>query len=126
MLLYGPPGCGKTYFAEKFAEEAQLNYIFIKASDIGSTYIHGSQGKIAQLFKDAEKNAPSVICFDEFDAMVPKRSGSDAKSLMNPEVNEFLSQMNNCSQKEYSSLEQLTRKNLLTKQFLGKEDWIFM
>ena len=62
MLLYGPPGCGKTIFAEKFAEEAQLNYIFIKASDIGSTYIHGSQGKIAQLFKDAEKNAPSVIC----------------------------------------------------------------
>lgn len=99
MLLYGPPGCGKTFFAEKFAEEASLNYIFIKASDVGSTYIHGSQGKIAQLFSEAESKAPSVICFDEFDAMVPKRSSSETSSLMNPEVNEFLSQMNNCSQR---------------------------
>ena len=99
MLLYGPPGCGKTFFAEKFAEEASLNYIFIKASDVGSTYIHGSQGKIAQLFSEAEAKAPSVICFDEFDAMVPKRSSSESSTLMNPEVNEFLSQMNNCSQR---------------------------
>lgn len=99
MLLYGPPGCGKTFFAEKFAEEASLNYIFIKASDVGSTYIHGSQGKIAQLFAEAEAKAPSVICFDEFDAMVPKRSSSEASALINSEVNEFLSQMNNCSQR---------------------------
>lgn len=99
MLLYGPPGCGKTFFAEKFAEEASLNYIFIKASDVGSTYIHGSQGKIAQLFSEAESKAPSVICFDEFDAMVPKRSSGEANALINPEVNEFLSQMNNCSQR---------------------------
>lgn len=120
MLLYGPPGCGKTYFAEKFAEEAQLNYIFIKASDIGSTYIHGSQGKIAQLFKDAEKNAPSVICFDEFDAMVPKRSGSDAKSLMNPEVNEFLSQMNNCSQKGIFIIGTTNQKELIDEAVLRK------
>lgn len=42
MLLYGPPGCGKTFFAEKFAEEAGLNYICVKGSDIGSSYIHGS------------------------------------------------------------------------------------
>lgn len=99
MLLYGPPGCGKTFFAEKFAEEASLNYIFIKASDVGSTYIHGSQGKIAQLFSEAESKAPSVICFDEFDAMVPKRSSGEASTLINSEVNEFLSQMNNCSQR---------------------------
>ena len=53
MLLYGPPGCGKTFFAEKFAEEASLNYITIKGSDVGSSYIHGSQEKIAQLFSEA-------------------------------------------------------------------------
>ena len=120
MLLYGPPGCGKTYFAEKFAEEAALNYIFIKASDIGSTYIHGSQGKIAQLFKDAEKNAPSVICFDEFDAMVPKRSGNEAQSLMNPEVTEFLSQMNNCSQKGIFIIGTTNQKDLIDEAILRK------
>lgn len=113
MLLYGPPGCGKTFFAEKFAEEASLNYIFIKASDIGSTYIHGSQGKIAQLFTEAEAKAPSVICFDEFDAMVPKRSSSESSSLMNPEVNEFLSQMNNCSQRGIFVIGTTNQKELI-------------
>jgi len=113
MLLYGPPGCGKTFFAEKFAEEASLNYIFIKASDVGSTYIHGSQGKIAQLFSEAEAKAPSVICFDEFDAMVPKRSSTEASSLINPEVNEFLSQMNNCSQRGIFVIGTTNQKDLI-------------
>lgn len=113
MLLYGPPGCGKTFFAEKFAEEASLNYIFIKASDVGSTYIHGSQSKIAQLFAEAEAKAPSVICFDEFDAMVPKRSASDSSALINPEVNEFLSQMNNCSQRGIFVIGTTNQKDLI-------------
>lgn len=113
MLLYGPPGCGKTFFAEKFAEEASLNYIFIKASDVGSTYIHGSQGKIAQLFAEAEAKAPSVICFDEFDAMVPKRSAGEANALINPEVNEFLSQMNNCSQRGIFVIGTTNQKDLI-------------
>jgi transitional endoplasmic reticulum ATPase len=113
MLLYGPPGCGKTFFAEKFAEEASLNYISIKGSDIGSTYIHGSQEKIAKLFDEAEAKAPSVICFDEFDAMVPKRSSNEASALMNPEVNEFLSQMNNCSQRGIFVIGTTNHKDLI-------------
>lgn len=113
MLLYGPPGCGKTFFAEKFAEEASLNYISIKGSDIGSTYIHGSQEKIARLFDEAEAKAPSVICFDEFDAMVPKRSSNEASALMNPEVNEFLSQMNNCSQRGIFIIGTTNHKDLI-------------
>lgn len=72
------------------------------------------------MFKDAEKNAPSVICFDEFDAMVPKRSGSDAKSLMNPEVNEFLSQMNNCSQKGIFIIGTTNQKELIDEAVLRK------
>lgn len=113
MLLYGPPGCGKTFFAEKFAEEASLNYIFIKASDVGSSYIHGSQGKIAQLFNEAEQKAPSVICFDEFDAMVPRRSNTEGSVLINPEVNEFLSQMNNCSQRGIFVIGTTNQKDLI-------------
>lgn len=113
MLLYGPPGCGKTFFAEKFAEEAALNYITIKGSDVGSTYIHGSQEKIAKLFSEAEAKAPSVICFDEFDAMVPKRSSSEVSTLMNPEVNEFLSQMNNCSQRGIFVIGTTNNKDLI-------------
>ncbi len=99
MLLYGPPGCGKSFFAEKFAEETGFNFIMVKASDLGSIYIHGSQGKIADLFKKAEENAPSVLCFDEFDAFVPSRSGDNMGSNQAGEVNEFLSQLNNCSKR---------------------------
>lgn len=96
MLLYGPPGCGKTFFAQKFAEETGFNYFLVNGSDLGSTYVHGTQGKIAELFKKAESKAPSVICFDEFDSFVPSR-GSESAQHRADEVNEFLSQLNNCS-----------------------------
>lgn len=98
MLLYGPPGCGKSFFAEKFAEEAGFNFILVKASDLGSIFIHGTQGKIADLFKKAEANAPTILCFDEFDAFVPDRSGA-GNDHQAGEVNEFLTQLNNCSKR---------------------------
>lgn len=120
MLLYGPPGCGKTFFAEKFAEEAGLNYIFVKGSDVGSTYIHGSQGKIADLFVEAERKSPSVICFDEFDALVPQRAVGETHALMNPEVNEFLSQMNNCSSRGIFIIATTNHKELIDQAVLRK------
>lgn len=98
MLLYGPPGCGKTFFAEKFADQTGFNFILIKSSDLASVYVHGSQEKIGKLFKVAEENAPTVLCFDEFDAFVPNRS-APGSSFVSGEVNEFLSQLNNCSKR---------------------------
>lgn len=98
MLFYGPPGCGKSFFAEKFAEETGFNFMLVKASDLGSIFVHGSQGKIADLFKKAEENKPTIICFDEFDAFVPNRSNMGAEHQAG-EVNEFLSQLNNCAQR---------------------------
>lgn len=98
MLLYGPPGCGKSFFAEKFAEQTQFNFILVKSSDLASIYVHGSQEKIGQLFKQAEKDAPTVLCFDEFDAFVPNRSSAGSEHVSG-EVNEFLSQLNNCSKR---------------------------
>ena len=95
-LFYGPPGCGKTFIAEKFAEESHLNFMMVKASDLGSIYIHGTQGKIAELFNEAAKKAPTVICFDELDGMVPDRTNIHNEGASG-EVNEFLSQLNNCS-----------------------------
>lgn len=95
LLFYGPPGCGKTFFVEKFAEEAGMNYIYVKCSDVASPYIHGGQQKIAALFNEAREKAPSIIFLDEIDAIIKDRSKHNNTSEAG-EVNEFLTQLNNC------------------------------
>ncbi len=95
ILFYGPPGCGKSFIAEKFAQEAGYHYIFVKASDMASIFLHGTQGKIGALFDEARSKAPAIICFDEFDALVPSRDNIYAQ-YQSGEVNEFLTQLNNC------------------------------
>lgn len=96
MLLYGPPGCGKTFIAEKFAEEVGLNFRSIKPSDLASIYVHGTQEKIGELFKEAREKAPTILFFDELDALLPNRDNNLGHSYA-AEVNEFLVQMGNCS-----------------------------
>lgn len=95
LLFYGPPGCGKTYFAEKFAEEIGCNYMYIKCSDVASPFIHGGQEKIAAVFNEARENAPTILFFDEIEAMITDRSKHNNVSESG-EVNEFLAQLNNC------------------------------
>lgn len=119
MILYGPPGCGKTYFAEKFAEESQFNFVLVNGSDLGSVYIHGTQGKIANLFKEAEMKAPTILCFDEFDSFVPSRS-SRAAEHRPEEVNEFLGQLNNCSKRGIFVIGTTNRLDLIDPAILRR------
>lgn len=97
ILLYGPPGCGKTFFAEKLAEEIGCNYMYVKCSDVASPYIHGGQEKIAAVFNEARDNAPTLLFLDEVEAMITDRSKHNNVSEAG-EVNEFLAQLNNCGQ----------------------------
>ena len=119
MLLYGPPGCGKSFIAEKFAEEAGYNYVFIKSSDLASIYVHGSQEKIGTLFDEARKNAPTILNFDEFEALVPNRSKIN-NSSESGEVNEFLSQMNNCGKDRIFVIASSNRPDLIDPAILRK------
>jgi transitional endoplasmic reticulum ATPase len=96
MLLYGPPGCGKTFFAEKMAEEIGFSFYQIKPSDIQSKWVNASQENIKKLFDEARENAPSIIFVDELDALVPNRDNSSVNHMNTSAVNEFLAQMNNC------------------------------
>ena len=96
MLLYGPPGCGKTFFAERMAEEIGFNFYKIKPSDIQSKFVNASQENIKNLFDEARENAPSIIFIDELDAVVPNRNNSNVNHMNTSAVNEFLAQMNNC------------------------------
>lgn len=119
MLLYGPPGCGKTFFAQKFAEETGYKYMMVNGSDLGSTLIHGSQLKIRQMFESAAKEAPVVLCFDEFDAFVPVR-GAQGAEYQADEVNEFLSQLNNCSERRIFVVGTTNRKDRIDPAVLRK------
>lgn len=97
ILFYGPPGCGKTFFAERFAEEIGCNYMYTLCSDVASPYIHGGQGKIAALFDEARKKAPTILFLDEVEAMIMDRNKHTNVSEQG-EVNEFLAQLNNCGE----------------------------
>ncbi len=119
MILYGPPGCGKTFFAEKFAEESQFNFVLVNGSDLGSVYIHGTQGKIANLFKEAERKAPTILCFDEFDSFVPSRSSMAAEHRPE-EINEFLGQLNNCAQRGIFVIGTTNRLDLIDPAILRR------
>lgn len=99
MLFYGPAGCGKTFFAEKMAEEIGIHFIKVVPDDLASPWVHGTQQKIGELFRDAEKKAPTLLFFDEFDAMVPKRKGDSTNQHYDSEVNEFLCMLNNASER---------------------------
>ncbi|MBO5445472.1 MAG: AAA family ATPase [Muribaculaceae bacterium] len=98
MLLYGPPGCGKTFFAKHFAEEVGFNFMFIKPSSLKSRFVNATQENIAQMFKDAEENAPTIIFIDEMNELVPNRD-SDVHEMARGAVNEMLAQMDRTGEK---------------------------
>ena len=97
VLLYGPPGCGKTFIARALAKRVDYEFIEVTPSMLGSEFVHGTQKKIGELFEEAVKRAPALIFFDEFDAMVPDRSGWGMGHHYATEVNEFLVQLNECA-----------------------------
>lgn len=98
MLLYGPPGCGKTFIAQKFADEIGYNFIMIKPSDLKSKWVNATEENIGKLFKEAEANQPTIIFIDELDAIVPSREG-DLHQGTASAVNEVLAQMTNCGER---------------------------
>jgi transitional endoplasmic reticulum ATPase len=73
VLLYGPPGCGKTLLAKAVASEAGAYFISIAGPEVISKWYGESEGNLRKLFEEAEKNAPSIVFIDEIDAIAPKR-----------------------------------------------------
>jgi len=74
VLLHGPPGTGKTMLAKAVAGETSSNFISIGGPEIMSKFYGESEGKLREIFKDAEENSPSIIFIDEIDSIAPKRS----------------------------------------------------
>lgn len=112
LLFYGPPGCGKTFFAERFAEEIGCNYTYVLCSDVASPYIHGGQEKIAKIFEEARKKAPTILFLDEVEAMIMDRSKHNNVSEQG-EVNEFLGQLNNCGEEGVMVIAATNKPNMI-------------
>lgn len=117
ILLYGPPGCGKTFFAQKFAEEAGFNFMERNCSDVASPYIHGGQDKIAAMFEEARENAPTILFLDEVDALITDRSRHTNVSEQG-EVNVFLTQLNNCGEDNVLVIAATNNPDLIDKAAL--------
>lgn len=73
ILLYGPPGCGKTLLARAVATEGEANFISIKGPEIFSKWVGESEKAIREVFRKARTAAPAIIFFDELDSIVPRR-----------------------------------------------------
>ena len=73
ILLYGPPGCGKTLLAKVLASESEANMFAINGPEIMNKYYGETESKLRDIFKEAKEHSPSIIFIDEIDAIAPKR-----------------------------------------------------
>lgn len=80
VLLWGPPGCGKTLLAKAVANEAKANFISVKGPELLNKYVGESERAVRQVFSRARSSSPCILFFDELDALVPRRGDAIAES----------------------------------------------
>jgi transitional endoplasmic reticulum ATPase len=94
VLLSGPPGCGKTLLAKAVANETQVNFISVKGPELLSKYVGESERGVREVFRKAKQAAPSILFFDEIDALVPTRGLATADSHVTERViSQFLTEL---------------------------------
>ena len=93
VLLYGPPGCGKTLVAKATANEAMANFISIKGPELLNKYVGESERAVRTLFQRARSASPCVLFFDEMDSLAPRRGSGGDNTSAERVVNQLLTEM---------------------------------
>ncbi|TET58570.1 MAG: AAA family ATPase [Promethearchaeota archaeon] len=93
ILLFGPPGCGKTLLAKAIANESQSNFIAIKGPEIYSKWVGESERAVREIFRKARQAAPSILYFDEIDAITSGRGSYEGTQTFSSIVNQILVEM---------------------------------
>ncbi|MFW9900954.1 MAG: CDC48 family AAA ATPase [Candidatus Thorarchaeota archaeon] len=94
ILLYGPPGCGKTLLARAVATESKANFISIKGPELLSKWVGESEKAIREVFRKAKMASPCIIFFDEFDSIAPSRGRHTSDSGVTEKVlSQFLTEL---------------------------------
>jgi ribosome biogenesis ATPase len=94
VLLYGPPGCGKTLLAKAIANESGANFISVKGPELLDKYVGESERSVRLVFERARASSPCVVFFDELDSLCPKRGGDNSGGGVSERVvNQLLTEM---------------------------------
>ncbi|TPX51318.1 hypothetical protein SeMB42_g01964 [Synchytrium endobioticum] len=93
VLLYGPPGCGKTLLAKAVANESCCNFISVKGPELLNKYVGESERAVRQVFARAQASSPCVVFFDELDALTPARSNDADSHSASRLVNTLLTEL---------------------------------
>ncbi|MDH3191206.1 MAG: CDC48 family AAA ATPase [Nitrosopumilus sp.] len=93
VLLYGPPGTGKTLIAKALAKMTDSNFISVKGPELLSKWVGESEKGVREIFRKARQVSPCIIFFDEIDALVPRRSGSDSSHVSENVVSQILTEI---------------------------------
>ena len=94
ILLFGPPGCGKTLLARAVATESEANFIAIKGPEVFSKWVGESEKAIREVFRKARMSSPAVVFFDEIDSLVPRRgSGFGDSGVTDRVISQLLTEI---------------------------------
>ncbi len=93
ILLYGPPGTGKTMLAKAVAKESEANFILVNGPSLLSKWVGDSEKAVREIFRKARITAPTILFFDEIDALVPRRGAGDESRVYERVVNQVLTEM---------------------------------
>ncbi len=93
IVLYGPPGTGKTMLAKAVANESEANFILVKGPELLSKYVGESEKGVRKIFKKARQAAPTIVFFDEIDAIAPQRGESQDSHVTERVVNQLLTEI---------------------------------